>query len=111
MTIPQITANTYLLFFNQMTDGNSDPVSINYPGKKAVVKIWGTFDGATIKFQTLAPHSNPNVWIVVTDQFGNTNFSGNSQNTLEFLVQNEQVRAVQSGSGGSTTINVSLEIT
>lgn len=111
MSIPQTTANTFLLFFNQSTDGISDPVSVNYPGKKAVVKIWGTFDGATVQFQTLAPHSSPETWIVVTDQFGNTNFPGTSQNTLIFLVQNEQVRAVLSGSGGSTTINVSLEIT
>lgn len=111
MAIPNTNSNTYLLFFNQTTNATSNPVSVNYTGKKAVVKIWGTFNGATVQFQTLAPQSNPATWIVVTDSFGNTNFPGASQNTLEYLVQNEQIRAVVNGAGVGTTINVSLEIT
>lgn len=104
---------TFLLFTNQTSDGNSSPVIVQYPNKTAIVKVWGTFDGATIKLQTLAPQSNPAVWIDVP--FSNSTVtmtfsSNNAQATLEYLVQNEQIRAVQSGSGGSTTLNVSLEI-
>ncbi len=108
------STNTYFLFTNRTTDGNSDAVSVNYPNKKIVVKVWGTFDGASIKLQTTAPQTNPAVWIDVpyanssnTLVFNTTN----SQATMEFLVQNELVRAVQSSSGGSTSLNVSLEIT
>jgi hypothetical protein len=101
---------TYFLFTNQTTDGNSAPVNVDYPNKTAVVKVWGTFGGASVKFQTLAPQSG-GVWIDVPDLNGNIiMLSANAQRTLQFLVQNEQLRAVQSGSGGSTTVNASLEI-
>lgn len=104
-------ANTYFLFTNQTTDANSTPVAVNYANKTAAVKVWGTFGSATIKLQTLAPQSSPAVWIDVPDLDGSALiFSSNSQSTLEYLVQNEQVRAVQSGSTGSTTLNVSLQI-
>lgn len=111
MAVTQTGVNTYFLFTNRTTSGNSDPVSVNYPNKKAVVKVWGTFDSSFVKLQTLAPQSSPEVWIDVPDYSGNEmTFSENSQRTLESLVQNEQVRAVLSNAGGSTTINVSLEI-
>ncbi len=106
-------SNTYFLFTNQTTDGNSTPVIVNYPNKTAIVKVWGTFGGASIKLQTLAPQSSPPVWIDVPYSNSNVTMtfsSNNAQATLEYIVQNEQVRAVQSGSGGSTTLNVSLEI-
>lgn len=104
-------SGTYFFFQNQTTDGNSTPVSINYPNKTATVKVWGTFDGSSVKFQTLAPQSSPNVWIDIPNVDGSTlTFSSNSQSTLLYLVQNEQIRAVISGAGGSTTVNASVEI-
>ncbi len=108
------TNNTYFLFTNRTTDGNSDPVSVNYPNKKISVKVWGTFNGASIKLQTSAPQTNPAVWIDVP-YANSTNAlifnTDDSQATIEFLVQNELVRASQSSSGASTSLNVSLEIT
>jgi hypothetical protein len=103
---------TFRLFTNQTTDGTSDPVIINYQNKTAIVKVWGTFGGASVKFQTLAPQTDPAVWIDVPDRYGATmNFAAeNGQATLQYLVLNEQVRAVQSTSGVSTTLNASLEI-
>jgi hypothetical protein len=104
-------SNTYFLFSNQTTDGNGTPVTVNYPNKVAVVKVWGTFGGASIILQTLAPQTNPAVWINIPDMNGNNlSFTTNAQCTLQYLVQNEQVRAVQSGSTGTTTLNASLEI-
>ncbi len=103
--------NTYFLFTNQTTDANGSPVSVEYPNKTAIVKVWGTFGGAAIKLQCLAPQSSPAVWIDVPDINGNTLlFQTNKQAPLKYLVQNEQVRAVQSSSSGSTTLNVTLEI-
>jgi hypothetical protein len=102
---------TYFLFTNQTTDANSTPAAVNYPNKIATIKVWGTFDGASVKFQTLAPQSSPNVWIDIPNVDGSTlAFSENKQSTLLYLVQNEQIRAVLSGAGASTTINASLEI-
>lgn len=104
-------SNTYFLFTNRTTDGNSDPVTISYPNKTTTVKVWGTFGGASVKFQTLAPQTSPNVWIDVPDVNGNTLlFSANKQSVIRFLIPNEQIRAVLASAGGSTTLNASLEI-
>lgn len=103
---------TIFLFQNNTTDGNSIAYSIPYSNKVAVVKVWGTFGGAVIKFQTLAPQTTASpVWIDVPDNTGTIlTFDDNGQRALQYLIQNEQVRAVQSGSTGTTTLNVSLEM-
>jgi len=103
---------TVYLFSNNTTDGNSTAFAIPYSNKVAVVKVWGTFGGANIKFQTLAPGTSASpVWIDVPDNTGVIlTFSVAGQRALQYLIQNEQVRAVQSNSGGSTTLNVSLEM-
>lgn len=102
---------TYFLFTNQTANGNSTPVAINYPNKTAIIKVWGTFGGAAVKFQTLAPQSSPATWIDIPDINGNIiSLSENSQRVAEYIVQNEQIRAVLSGATGTTTVNASLEI-
>ena len=103
---------TVFLFTNQTTSANSTAFAIPYSNKLAVVKVWGTFDGANIKFQTLAPHTTASpVWIDVPDNTGVLlTFSVNGQRALQYLIQNEQVRAVLSNAGASTTLNASLEM-
>lgn len=99
------------LFQNQATDANSSSAVVGFPNKSTVVKVWGTFAGASIKIQSLAPQTSPAVWIDIPDMNGNTmNFTAASQRNMLGLVLNEQVRAVQSGSGGGTSLNVSLEV-
>lgn len=103
---------TLYLFQNQTTDANSTPFSIPYSNKVAVVKVWGTFGGAVIKFQSFAPGTSASpVWIDIPDFSGNIMiFSINGQRALQFLIQGEQIRAVQSGSTGTTSLTVSLEM-
>ncbi len=104
------TTDTYFLFENQTTDANSTAVQVNYPSKTAVVKAVGTFDGASLKFQTTFPQSS--TWIDIPDYSGAVlALEDPGQRALLYLVQNEQVRAVLTGSGASTNISVSLEIT
>lgn len=106
------TSGTSFLFVNQTTDGNSQPLAVQYSNRVAVIKVWGTFAGASMKLQSLAPQTNPAVWIDIPDTNGNVmNFTVNAQRILRYIVPNEQVRAVQSSSGGGTTLNVSLELT
>lgn len=111
MAISYTGSNTYFLFENQTSNGNSEPVSVNYSNKTAIVKFWGTFDGAYVTLQTLAPQTNPEVWLDVPDLAGDVlTFDANGQRTMQDFVQNEQVRAVLSNAGGATTVTVSLEI-
>jgi len=105
------TNNLYFLLTNQTTDVNGDAVQVNYPNKKAIVKATGTFDGATIKFQSLAPQRPSATWIDIPDQNGAVvTLSTAGQRPLEYFVQNEQMRAVLTSAGGSTDITVTLEI-
>lgn len=102
---------TIFLFQNQTTDANSTSYPIPYGSNTAVIKAWGTFGSATVKLQTMAPQTSPAVWIDVPDFNGNTvAFTTNSQRTMQFIVQNELVRAVLSGSTGTTTVFVSIEV-
>lgn len=102
--------NTYFLFTNRTTNGNSTSAILEYPNKINVT-VWGTFDSAVVKLQTLAPQSSPEVWIDVPDKDGSTlTFTTNKQNTVENIVPNEQIRAVISSAGASTTLNVALQV-
>ena len=103
---------TVYLFTNQTTSANSTPLSIPYSNKIAVVKAWGTFDGANVTFESLAPGTSASpVWIDVPNRDGTVvTFSVNGQDVLEYLIQNEQIRAVLANAGASTAINVSFEM-
>jgi len=103
---------TQYLFLNQTTDANSTAFAIPYSNKVAVIKVWGTFDGANVKFQTLAPGTSASpVWIDVPDDTGNIiTFVLDAQRALKYLIQNEQLRAVLSNAGASTSITASVEM-
>lgn len=102
--------STFFFFQAQTVDATSTAYTIKYPNKTAIIKFWGTWGGSNIKFQTLAPQSNPNVWIDIPNALGDTLFNQDGQATLLYLVQNEQVRAVLSDATGTTSINASVEI-
>jgi len=85
---------TFFLFTNETANGNSPAMIVKYPNKTAIIKVWGTWAGADIKFQTLAPSSSPEVWLDIPNTLGNTEFTQDGQATLLYLVQNEQIRAV-----------------
>lgn len=103
---------TQYLFTNQTTSANGTPFSIDWGNKLGVVKAWGTWNGANVTFQTLAPGTSGSpVWINVPDFSGNIiTFSTNSQRSLIDLIQGEQLRAVLGNAGGSTSITVSIEM-
>lgn len=97
------------LLTNQTIDVTTNPESFIFPNG-AGLKAWGTWGGASVILQTLAPQSSPAVWITVTDLLGNVvTFTANTQITLDFLVPGESLRAVQSGSTGTTTLNLTLQ--
>lgn len=104
---------TQYLFTSQTTDANSAAFPIPYSNKVGVVKAWGTWNGANVKFQTLAPGTSPSspVWIDVPDFTGTiVTFTSNGQRSIQYLIQNEQLRAVLGNAGGSTSLTVSVEM-
>lgn len=101
---------TFFPFKNATADGNSDSFSVILTDKKLVVKVWGTFDGASVTVQNLAPQSSPATWINIpiqsTQAFAATS---DTQFTIEDIVNNEQIRFVITNAGAGTDITVSCE--
>ena len=106
-----ITENTapIWLFTAQTTDANSAAHIFSYPSQKACVTAFGTWDGATIELETLAPDNS--TWIPVSDSAFNivTLSTPNSQVTIGDVVLNQQIRAVLANAGGSTSLNLTLQ--
>lgn len=101
---------TIFLFQNQTTTASSPSQTITYPNKTAVIKAWGTWNGASITIQTLAPGTT-NYWINVPDMNGNTmTFTSDGQRNISGIVLNEQMIAVLANAGASTSLSVSLQV-
>jgi len=100
-----------VLFNAQTTDANSTVANLSYPNGKACVKAFGTWNGATVALQVAAPTSvATGVWIPLKDVNGNlVSFTANGVAFIENMVYDDQIRAVQSSSGGSTTVSCTLQ--
>jgi hypothetical protein len=112
MTITSPT-DTIVLFNAQTTDANSAVANFTYSNHKACVKAFGTWNGATVALQVAAPTSVvSNVWIPLKDRNGNlVSFTSNAVFFIEDMVYDDQIRAVQSSSGGSTSVSCTLQPT
>lgn len=107
------SADTIVLFNAQTTDTNSAAQNLTYSNHKACVKIFGTFNGATIALQVAAPTNlSPNTWIPLKDRNGTVvSATVASVYFIEDMVYDDQIRAVQSSSGGSTSLFCTLQPT
>jgi hypothetical protein len=106
-------ATDFILFFNAATtDSDSAAYTFAFPNKKACLKYWGTWDGASIEFQTLTPPiaGTPSTyWVPIMFITGQDMFTADGQVTLENVVYYDTIRCVISGAGGSTSISVTAQ--
>jgi hypothetical protein len=105
--------DTIVLFNAQTTDANSAVKTFSFPSHRACVKIFGTFNGATIALQVAAPTNIlASTWIPLKDKNGNiVSATAAALFFLEDMVYDDQIRAVQSSSGGSTSLSCTLQPT
>lgn len=88
-----------VLFENQSSDGNSDPV--NSVGADFTVSISGNFDGATVQIQSKSPSGG---WITPQQ-----NGTFTAPDKIEASMRNgEQIRAVLSSAGSTTSVTVEV---
>lgn len=100
-------AGTKYVFQNQTTDGASDSVVLNYDNV-VLAQGFGTWGGATIVLQTLAPDNT--TWISVPDLTGSAiTMVADSQFSISDFVQNQSFRAVLSGASGSTNLTLTIQ--
>ncbi len=104
-------SNLLYLFQARTTDGNGTATQVPFPNR-GKVKAYGTWNGASVKLQSLA--SNGTTWIDASKfqpdgTFTDIAFTSDNQLVLEGILQNETYRAVMSSAGGSTSITIELE--
>lgn len=98
---------TTYVFQSRTTDGSQTTI-LNYPDQKILVQAWGTWGGATITLQTIAPDNT--TYITLTDLTGSAiTLTADTQLTVTDFVQNQTFRAVLAGASGSTNLNLTLQ--
>ena len=103
------TAVDYLVTFFTAQTANVTTNAVSVPFNTAVLKVWGTWNGANITLQTGVP-TDPATFINVTDSGGNPIiFTQNTQLTLGDIVLGDNMRAVLASVGGSTSLNATLQ--
>lgn len=109
--VNQSPSTTNITFFSaQTSSANSTGFSFIFPMKRACLKFWGTWDGASVKFQTLTPLDNT-YWVPILNLSGAVmQFTSDGQATLENVVYGDTIRCVISGAGGSTSLNVTAQV-
>lgn len=101
-------AGTQYLLQNATSDGAGTALVLNYTEQKVLLQAFGTWGGATVVIQTIAPDNT--TWIPIADITGSSfTLIADTQFTLSDFVFNQQCRAVVSGSSGTTNLNVSLQ--
>lgn len=97
-----------LLFSLRTTDGNSSAVA--WAGGRGVFAVVGTFNGATVKLQW-SPDADTGAavptWLDV-DASGDTFTTKTAAGAGGFELPACQIRAVQSASGGSTSLTTTV---
>jgi hypothetical protein len=110
----QSPSTTNITFFSeQTTSGNSESFSFIFPMKRACIKFWGTWDGASIEFETSVPPINPGsigYYVPIMFLTGDDTFSSDGQATLDEVVYGDLIRCVLINAGGSTSINVTAQV-
>jgi hypothetical protein len=103
-----VNNNQILIFFdNQTSNANSVPQNCSF--SKGVLKIWGTWDGATITLSTGTPLGNTASIEVSDFSLNPITFSSTTECTLESIVWNDPLFASLSNAGGSTNISMTLQ--
>jgi len=107
----QVPSTTNLTFFNaQTSNASSAGQSFIFPMKRACLKFWGTWSGATITFQTITP-LNPSYWVPILNLSGAVMaFTSDGQATLENVVYGDMIRCTISGGGGSLSLSVTAQV-
>lgn len=105
MTQPSANINLVTFFNDATVDGNS--TYANVPFNRGVIRVYGTFDGASVSFYSVTPDGTN---IQLSDWAGNAvTFTSATETALENILQNERMFASISNAGSSTSLTVTLQ--
>jgi hypothetical protein len=109
--------NSLIVVFNPRTtngtittDINGNPLLLGYSDCKCVVKVTGTFDGASVVINT---YSYDGIDVIPVTNVSGTGvvFTANKQVTLTEFVNNEPFQVVVTNAGAGTSLKMSLQPT
>lgn len=107
-----ITNDVIFLLQNQTSDTTTGAFYLDYSSDVSV-QAYGTWGGATIKLQQgIITGTNGNtVWVDIKDITRTPiTFSSNDVLPLQKFITNQPIRAVQSGSTGTTNLTCLLQV-
>jgi len=92
---------------NATTDGAGEEIILNYDAG-ILAQAFGTWGGATVVVQTIAPDNT--TWLALPDLTGSAvTITADTQFTITDFVKGQKFRAVVSGSSGTTDINLTIQ--
>lgn len=101
------------IFRQQTTNATSDTYYLDFTSNKAVVTVWGNWDGASFSLQvgTVPTIDNTTTWITVVDRLNTPfTFSSNTTITLTEYVYGQPIRGVLSSAGAATSVNCTIQV-
>ncbi len=107
----QVPSTTEIIFFTaQTSNASSTPYPFIFPMKRACLKFWGTWGGATIEFYTSATPLNAAYFVPILNLSGSpVTFTSDGQCTLENVVYGDLIQCVITGASGTTSLNVTAQ--
>lgn len=95
-------------------DGASPSYSFMFPMGRATLKFWGTWNGASLVFQTGVPileSGDVGYFVpILNPSTGSTyTFTSDGNVTLEHMVKGDLIRCVITNAGASTSLSVTAQ--
>jgi hypothetical protein len=95
-----------VLFNGATTDGTSAVFPFGIPNGKARIKMWGTWDGATMELQVSTPPQFVTAWLPCYDGFGELiSHTANIASPIYDYISSIPIRAKILNAGASTNLN------
>lgn len=95
-----------IFFAAQTTDGNSTAYKATFPNRRGQLSVYGTFNGATVTL-TYSPDGGT-TYVTLKDVLGNDVAATAARPFIIEVPVGVLLRATQSSSGGSTSLNAKL---
>lgn len=112
--IPIVPSTEMLYIFQQETSNTTSEIQLlNFTDNKAVVTVWGTWDGATLTLEvgTIPTLDSAITWMVINDRLNIPfEFTENNHITLTEFVNGQPIRGIITNAGASTVLNCVIQV-
>jgi|HubBroStandDraft_6_1064221.scaffolds.fasta_scaffold804383_2 hypothetical protein len=100
-----------IVLFNKHKRNATSPVqTFSFPNQQGFIKIWGTWDGATIALEVQTPTTVESAWVPVLDAYGVLiAHTSDISTAIRDFVFDDQIRAVLTNAGPNTDLSCTIQ--